>query len=85
MRVDCDTSGIGTGVVLQVKKADDENWHPCAYYSKSFKLAKWNYDIYDKKLLAIIRALNEWWRHHLEEAKHKIEIRIDHKNLEYFK
>ena len=40
MRVDCDTSGIGTGAVLQVKKADDENWHPCAYYSKSFNPAE---------------------------------------------
>ena len=84
MRVDCDASGIGTGAVLQVKKADDGNWHPCAYYSKSFNPAERNYDIYDRELLAIIRALDEW-RHHLEGAKHEVEIRTDHKNLEYFK
>ena len=35
-------------------------------------------------MLAIIRALDEW-QHYLEEAKHEIEIRTDHKILEYFK
>ena len=84
MRVDCNTSGIRIGAFLQVKKADNENWHLCAYYSKSFNPAKRNYDIYDRELLAIIRALDEW-RHHLEGAKHEVEIRTDHKNLEYFK
>jgi len=42
-----------------------------------------NYKIYDKKMLAIIRALEEW-RHFLEGATHPVEIWTDHKNLEYF-
>ena len=84
MRVNCNVSGIGTGVVLQVKKAKDRHWHSYTYYSKSFNLAERNYDIYDRELLAIIRALDEW-QYHLKGAKHKIKIRTDHKNLEYFK
>jgi len=44
---------------------------------------EWNYEIYDKEMLAIIRALEEW-RHFLEGATHPVEIWTDHKNLEYF-
>jgi hypothetical protein len=35
-------------------------------------------------MLAIIRGLEEW-RHHLEGARHPVEIWTDHKNLEYFR
>src|SRR5882757_5839249 len=52
--------------------------------SKSFIQAERNYDIYNRELLAIIRALEEW-RHYLEGSPHDIEILTDHKNLEVFK
>ena len=42
-----------------------------------------NYDIYDKELLAIIFALEEW-RCYLMDAKEKFEILTDHKNLNIF-
>jgi len=42
-----------------------------------------NYEIHDKEILAIIRALEEW-RHFLERATHPVKIWTDHKNLEYF-
>ena len=32
MRVNCNASEIRTGAILQVKKAEDRNWHSCAYY-----------------------------------------------------
>jgi len=51
--------------------------------AKVFSPAKRNYDIYDKEMLAVIRAL-EQWRHYLEGAKHPVQILTDHKNLEYF-
>jgi len=44
---------------------------------------EWNYEIHDKEMLAIIRALEEW-RYFLEGATHLVEIWTDHKNLEYF-
>ena len=54
-----------------------------AFYSKFLSSMEWNYKIHDKKMLAIICALEEW-RHFLEGATHSVEIWTDHKNLEYF-
>jgi len=54
-----------------------------AYFSKSLSETERNYEIHDKEMLAIIRALEEW-RHFLQGALHKFEIWTDHKNLEYF-
>src|SRR5271154_1033500 len=45
--------------------------------------AEYNYEIYDKELLAIIRCL-EHWRPELESTDIPIKIFTDHKNLEYF-
>ncbi|GBE79420.1 hypothetical protein SCP_0206180 [Sparassis crispa] len=46
--------------------------------------AERNYEIYDRELLGIIRALTEW-RHYLEGSPHPVEVRSDHKNLTYFR
>jgi len=35
---------------------DEETLHPMIYYSKNLSLAECNYEIYDKKLLAIIHV-----------------------------
>ncbi len=48
-------------------------WHPVACYSKSMQSAKLNYDIHDKELLAIIRAL-ESFHHYLEENPLPFEV-----------
>jgi hypothetical protein len=45
--------------------------------------AEYNYEIYDKELLAIIRCL-EHWRLELENINILIKFFIDHRNLEYF-
>ena len=81
-RVEADSSDFATGAVLS--QFQDENWHPIAFQSKSLSDAERNYDIFDKELLAIIRALDEW-RHYLEGASQRFEIWTDHKNLEYFR
>ena len=54
-----------------------------AFLSKSLSPVERNYEIHDKEMLAIVRALEEW-RHFLEGTEHKFEIWTDHKNLEYF-
>ncbi len=46
--------------------------------------AERNYDIFDKELLAIVRALEEW-RHHLEGADERFEIYTDHKKSDIFR
>jgi RNase H-like domain found in reverse transcriptase/Reverse transcriptase (RNA-dependent DNA polymerase)/Integrase zinc binding domain/Chromo (CHRromatin Organisation MOdifier) domain len=82
-RVEADSSDFATGAVLSQQSSEDQKWHPVAFYSKSLSAVECNYEIHDKEMLAIMRALEEW-RHFLEGAQHKIEIWTDHKNLEYF-
>ena len=45
--------------------------------------AERNYEIYNKKLLAIVEALAKW-RQYLLNAAETFEIWTDHKNLKYF-
>jgi len=82
-RIEADSSDFATGAVLSQLSAEDDKWHPVTYFSKSLSETERNYEIHDKEMLAIIRALEEW-RHFLEGAQHKFEIWTDHKNLEYF-
>jgi len=48
------------------------------------QLAERNYEIYDKKLLAIVEALIKW-RQYLLDSLETFEIWMDHKNLKYFR
>jgi len=54
-----------------------------AFYSKSLSPVERNYEIHNKEMLAIIRALEEL-RHFLEGAQYLVKIWTNHKNLEYF-
>ena len=82
-RVKADSSDFATGVVLSQECPEDGKWHPVAFLSKSLSPIKRNYEIHDKEMLAIFRALEEW-QHFLEGAEHQFKIWTDHKNLEYF-
>ena len=42
-----------------------------------------NYEIHDKRMLVVIRRL-ENWKHLLKGTKLKFKVWKDHKNLEYF-
>jgi hypothetical protein len=53
------------------------------YFLKSIALAEMNYLIYDKEMLAIVRAF-EHWRSKLEGTDYPVEVLIDYKALEYF-
>ena len=46
--------------------------------------AERNYDVGDRELLAVVKALKAW-RHWLEGAKHPFLIWTDHRNLEYIR
>ncbi len=59
---------------------DEETLHPMIYYSKNLSLAECNYEIYDKKLLAIIRAF-EHWRPELKLTELLIKMFTDHQAL----
>ena len=54
-------------------KCEDKLWRPVVFLSKSLNETERNYEIHDKKILAIIRGL-ENWRHLLEGICFKFEI-----------
>jgi len=72
-QIEADSSDFATGAVLSQLCVEDGKWHPVAFLSKSLSDTEWNYEIHDKEMLAIMRALDEW-RHFLEGAPHKVEI-----------
>jgi len=59
---------------------DEGTLHSMVYYSKNLSLAECNYEIYDKKLLAIIRAF-EHWRPELKLTELPIKMFTDHQAL----
>ena len=62
---------------------EDEVLHPVAYFLKKHNSAECNYKIYDKKLMIIICAFEEWCLK-LEGFTSPVEVITDHKNLKYF-
>jgi len=70
--VEADTSNYATGGVLSMK-CSDELWRPVAFISKSLSDIEWNYKIYNKEMLAVVRCL-EVWKHFLEGKITKFEI-----------
>ena len=78
-----DASLLAAGAVL-MQTDDNGDHHPCAYFSKTFAPAEQNYNIYDRELLAVILALDEW-RQYLRGTTHPVTIITNHKNLSYIK
>ena len=81
--VETDGSDFALGAVLSQVQECDGLLHPVAFYSRKFTPAEINYEIYDKELLAIVAAFEEW-RNYLYGAKHPVTVFTDHKNLLYY-
>jgi hypothetical protein len=80
--VECDASDyVSSGILSQ---HDDQGiLHPVAFMSKKYDPAEYNYEIYDKELLAIVRCF-ESWRSELQGTSYPITVITDHANLKYF-
>jgi hypothetical protein len=79
--IECDASDwVVSGILSQ---SHDDILRPVAFFSIKINPAECNYPIYDKELLAIIRAF-ESWKLELAGTVDPIEIFSDHKALEYF-
>ena len=78
-----DASLFATGAIL-LQSDTNGDLHPCAYFSRTFLPAEWNYDTYDREPLAVILALTEW-RQYVQGTSHPVTIITDHKNLSYIK
>ena len=80
-RIEADSSGYATGAVLS--QLQHGLFRPVAFISKALNDVERNYDIHDRELLSIMRALSEW-RKYLHGSSSPFEIHSDHKNLQYF-
>ncbi len=80
--VETDASDFALGAILSQFRIDGL-LHPVAFYSRKLTIAEINYQVYDKELLAIIMAF-EQWRPYLAEVQHWVQVLTDHKNLLYF-
>ncbi len=76
-----DTSDFAVGACLY--QIENEQQRLIAYQFKKLLRLKKRYEIHDKELLAIVKALQDW-RPYLTDIKKSIQIYTDHKNLRNF-
>jgi RNase H-like domain found in reverse transcriptase len=67
-----DTSGYGLGAILLQERGSEDTpntpeafktqpkLHPITYYLATFTPMEQNYDVYERELLAVIKALVHW-------------------------
>ena len=72
-------------IVILSQMNFDEKLHSIVFMFKRMILTKCNYEIYDKKLLTIIKVFEKWRSKCVETSiENFIKIFIDHKNLKLF-
>jgi hypothetical protein len=84
--VECDASDWVVASILSQWHKDAEGndvRRPVAYFSMMMKGAELKYPIYDKELMAIIRAFEEW-RPELAGTVEPIEVFSDHRTVQWF-
>jgi transposase InsO family protein len=81
-QIESDASKYASGAVLTQTDINGDR-HPVAFLSKTFTDTERRYEIYDRELLGIVRALKEW-RHYIQGSGHMTLIHTDHRNLTYF-
>lgn len=80
--IEVDSSDFVSGGVM-MQKDDGGRLHPVAFFSKKLSPAECNYTIYDKELLAIVRAFEEWRPECIGTAT-PIQVFTDHETLKTF-
>jgi len=78
-----DTSDYVIAAIISQISPYDGDIHLIAFHSCSMQPVELNYEIYDKELLAIFEAFQQW-RNYLEGSAHVVLVLSNHKNLEYF-
>ncbi|KAF8665020.1 hypothetical protein AX16_000666 [Volvariella volvacea WC 439] len=81
-RIEADSSEFANGGILS--QFVNGQWRPITFCSKSLSPTERNYEIYDKELLTIMQALEDW-RQYLVGTPEPFEIWTDHQNLTYFR
>ena len=78
-----ETDTLGQAIEEVLSQEQGEKWKLIVFLSRMMQLAERNYEIYDKKLLAIVEALTKW-RQYLLDIMKPFEVWTDHENLKYF-
>ncbi len=79
--LETNASNFAVGACLyQIK---NEQQRPIAYWSRKLSRLKKRYEVHDKELLAIVKALQDW-RPYLTGTEKSIQIYTNHKNLRNF-
>ena len=79
-----ETDASGHTIRGVLSQEQDGKWKPIAFLSRTMQLAEQNYEIYNKELLVIVKALAKW-RQYLLDIMELFEVWIDHQNLKYFR
>jgi hypothetical protein len=86
-----DASAYGVGAILSQEGGSTNpnsnrkpKLHPVAYYSATFTETECNYNIYERELLAIMKAITHW-QPYLIWTKEPFTILMDHANLLHWK
>jgi len=80
--VETDASDYAIATIISVH-TEDGQVHPLASFSRTLSGGELSYDTHDKELFATFEAFKTW-RQYLECRHHRIDVIMDHKNLEYF-
>jgi hypothetical protein len=80
--LETDASGYALGAVISQEFED--SIHPIAFHSRSLQPAEKNYNAHDKELAAVIFGF-KCGRPLFLGAQHTIEVKSNHKNLQYFR
>ena len=78
-----ETDALDFAVGAELYQVFDDGRHPVGFVLKKISGLVFNYPIYDKELMAIIKAFNKW-RPYLSGIKEPVDVFIDHRNLKYF-
>jgi hypothetical protein len=81
-QIELDTSKYASGAVLTQTDINGDK-HLIAFLSKTFTDMERRYEIYDRELLGIVRAL-KGWRHYIQGSGHTTLVHTDYQNLTYF-
>ena len=76
-RIKIDVSNLAIGACLCQEK--EGKWHLVAYFSRKILVAEQNYDIYNKELLVVVNALEQWRQY--AESYLELTIYTNYKNL----
>jgi hypothetical protein len=90
--IQTDASAYGMGAILSqegdsqvdLTKGTMPKLHPLAYYSCTFTPTQQKYDIYERELLAVFKALDHW-QAYLAWGNQQLVVLTDHANLTYWK